>query len=73
MQKILGLTNTQFRQIMDKKLNLKSLKLLEKLALEEIINKTKWLIEENLELELVDFYLVILPAIIFITMTFTAA
>lgn len=51
----LAMTDSQFNQIMQKKLQKNQLKAAENLTLEEVLKKTKWLIEDKLQYEIDDF------------------
>jgi hypothetical protein len=55
IQDNLGLTSTQFAQICQKVLKVKRVKSLAEWTLEEAISKTKWLIEEKLQITVDDF------------------
>lgn len=55
IQSNLGLTSTQFSQICQKVLKIKRVKSLEEWTIKEVIQKTKWLIEEKLRMEVDDF------------------
>lgn len=51
----LAMTDSQFNQIMQKKLQKNQLKAAENLTLEEVLKKAKWLIEDKLQYEIDDF------------------